>query len=465
MRLRGPGSADRPQLSKQAAPLSPGNPVLSSLPLLAEEVVCAGDLMFWRSAELRLSMVESSVMAGQYEMWPSYSYYDPHQPWQPWGAPTPLNTTTTTPHHPQTQERQSWPADLDIFFSNNQGSLAGQLAGQPLEVLVSTPSPVQEVPSLPSPLTESESGYSSYSSSQASGDAYEEYRQSSYPGQVSPPSSPDLLTSDTKPVLPPINLKNNISFTEAELKAITPWRNALIERLLANQARGQTTPAPQFNKQETSMSAMPAMPAMPAMRTMPAPNQNLFQQERPAQTSGRAQGRPRQGRQGRSGGHLGGGGGALFHDINHLTELSFGESEDYHGVVRRGTTAFTAISGCIQQANQGTGTVRAVVETILKFCLPRSLSHYSLTGKSLQEKMEVRNGQTQSRVVMSESGSSKLCIPPQLITGLATFLKLSLTPEGLAASGSSSVSSFTRKLISKSCSRSQEKRNLEMKKR
>ena len=117
------------------------------------------------------------------------------------------------------------------------------------------------------------------------------------------------------------------------------------------------------------------------------------------------------------------------------------------------------------QANQGTGTVRAVVETILKFCLPRNLSHYSLTGKSLQEKMEIRNGQTQSRVVMSESGSSKLCIPPQLITGLANFLKLSLTPEGLAASGSSSVSSFTRKLISKSCSRSQEKRNLEMKKR
>ena len=55
------------------------------------------------------------------------------------------------------------------------------------------------------------------------------------------------------------------------------------------------------------------------------------------------------------------------------------------------------------------------METILKYCLPMDLSQYSLTGKSLQERMEVRNGQTQSRVVMAESGSSKLCIPPQLI--------------------------------------------------
>ena len=391
-------------------------------------------------------------MAGQYEMWPSYSYYESHQPWQPWGAAS------------LTMERQSWPSDLDIFFSNNSGAASG--AGQPLEVSVTTGSPVQEVPSLPSPLTESESGYSSYSSSQASQASGETY---SYPGQVSPPSSPDLTgTTETKPVLPPINLKNNVSFTEAELKAITPWRNALIERLLANHARGQAAPPSQsqYRKQETmpgmAMSSMSSMSSMPAM---PAPNQNLFQQERSAPTSGRSQGRPRQGRQGRAGGQLGGGGGALFHDISQLAEIHLGDSQEYLGVVRRGTTAFTAISGCIQQANQGTGTVRAVVETILKFCLPRPLSHYSLTGKSLQEKMEVRNGQTQSRVVMSESGSSKLCIPPQLITGLATFLKLSLTPEGLAASGSSSVSSFTRKLISKSCSRSQEKRNLEMKKR
>ena len=127
-------------------------------------------------------------------MWPSYSYYDPHHPWQPWGA------TANT----QTMDRQSWPSDLDIFFSNNHGSVVGSVVGsgvgsgmgQPLEVSVTTPSPVQEVPSLPSPLTESESGYSSYSSSQASGtsgETYDDYRQSSYPGQVSPPSSPDLM--------------------------------------------------------------------------------------------------------------------------------------------------------------------------------------------------------------------------------------------------------------------------------
>ena len=34
--------------------------------------------------------------------------------------------------------------------------------------------------------------------------------------------------------------------------------------------------------------------------------------------------------------------------------------------------------------------MRAVVETILKYCLPRNLSEYSLTGKSLQEKLEIR---------------------------------------------------------------------------
>ena len=160
------------------------------------------------------------------------------------------------------------------------------------------------MPSLPSPLTESESGYSSYRSSQASGEGYDEYRQSSYPGQVSPPSSPD-----TPPVLPPINLKNNISFTEAELKAITPWRNALIERLLANHARGQAAPPAQsqYRKQETmpgmAMSSLSSMSSMPAMPAMPAPNQNLFQQERSAQTSVRSQARPRLPRPGQEGDH------------------------------------------------------------------------------------------------------------------------------------------------------------------
>ena len=47
-------------------------------------------------------------------------------------------------------------------------------------------------------------------------------------------------------------------------------------------------------------------------------------------------------------------------------------------------------------------------------------------------------------------------------SGLAAFLKLHLTPVGLAGAGSS-LASYTRKLISKSCSRSQEKRNLENK--
>ena len=50
------------------------------------------------------------------------------------------------------------------------------------------------------------------------------------------------------------------------------------------------------------------------------------------------------------------------------------------------------MSGCVQ-ANQGTGTVRGVVEAILKYTLPSDLAHYSLTGKSLQERREIRNGQ------------------------------------------------------------------------
>ena len=111
--------------------------------------------------------------------------------------------------------------------------------------------------------------------------------------------------------------------------------------------------------------------------------------------------------------------------------------------------------------NQGAGTVRAVVETILKYCLPRNLSEYSLTGKSLQEKLEIRNGQAQSRVVMAESGSTKHGVPGELISGLATFFKLFLTEAGVSTSGSPNLSSYTRKLISKTCSRSQEKKNHE----
>ena len=71
---------------------------------------------------------------------------------------------------------------------------------------------------------------------------------------VSPPSSPEsedlVFASETSKgpttlILPPINMKNNTSFTEAELKAITPWRNALIQRLLANHARDQQQPQQQ----------------------------------------------------------------------------------------------------------------------------------------------------------------------------------------------------------------------------
>ena len=64
---------------------------------------------------------------------------------------------------------------------------------------------------------------------------------------------------------------------------------------------------------------------------------------------------------------------------------------------------------------------------------------------------------------MSESGSTKHGVPAELISGLVTFLKLFLTEAGVSTSGSPNLASYARKLISKTCSRSQEKKNHEVK--
>ena len=64
---------------------------------------------------------------------------------------------------------------------------------------------------------------------------------------------------------------------------------------------------------------------------------------------------------------------------------------------------------------------------------------------------------------MSESGSTKHGVPAELISGLVTFLKLFLTEAGVASSGCPNLASYARKLISKTCSRSQEKKNHEVK--
>ena len=218
---------------------------------------------------------------------------------------------------------------------------------------------------------------------------------------------------------PPIQLKNNQSFTEAELKAITPWRNQLLERLLANRS---VTPGPPQNAPPRKVPGPPPKQRPPVVRP----------------------------------------GTALFKDPAHLNEFNFGVgSTEYLGCVRRGTTAFLAIQGSINQANQGSGTVRAVVETILKFCLPRDLSEYSLTGKSLQEKLEVRNGQAQSRVVMAERGTSKQGVPVGLLNGIAAIFENQLTEAGRRSAGTN-LATYTRKLVSKTCSRSQEKKNQEV---
>ena len=234
-----------------------------------------------------------------------------------------------------------------------------------------------------------------------------------------PPPPPVHPPSATQYTFPPIQLKNNQSFTEAELKAITPWRNQLLERLLANRS---VTPGPPQNVPHRKVSGPPPKQRPPVVRP----------------------------------------GTALFNDPGPLNEFNFGPgSTDYLGSVRRGTTAFLAIEGSINQANQGSGTVRAVVETILKFCLPRDLSEYSLTGKSLQEKLEVRNGQAQSRVVMAERGTSKQGVPSGLLAGMVGMFEAQLTEAGRRGAGGN-LASYTRKLVSKTCSRSQEKKNQEV---
>ena len=434
-------------------------------------------------------------------MYPGYFDIGQTSPWQPWsGNQEPWQMPPTSSDHLQFNFMSPSPLMVNI------DSVKCSPPAQEVPCLPSPAAAEQETcisssglidTCLPSPAAGSESGYSSYGGSYAGSEStsssYNVHQSHSQhilqqplhvsPSQlrnVSPPSSPESDDSVFLPetdlpraqpprvTLPPINLKNNTSFTEAELKAITPWRNALIERLLANQSRNQiSTSNLPSNNSSVSVKSETSNPTQHS-----PPNQNLFstsmeiKHNQPPMSRGGG-GRQRQGR-----GHARGQmvGGPPFHDVRHLTEFDFGSGPAYEGRICHGTTPYIAISGCIKQvqtlinytrtstftfiqANQGTGTVRAVVETILKYCLPTDLSQYSLTGKSLQEKKEIRNGMAQSRVIMSESGSSKLSIPPQLISGISNFLKIYLTPEGMAASGCTSVASYTRKLISKSCSR------------
>lgn len=229
---------------------------------------------------------------------------------------------------------------------------------------------------LPSPAAGSESGYSSYGGSYAGSESTSSYsHHQSHPqhhlqqplhvspsqfSNVSPPSSPESDDSVFLPetevprvqpprvTLPPINLKNNTSFTEAELKAITPWRNALIERLLANQARNNTSNLPSSN---SSSSVRSETPNILTTQQSP-PNQNLFSSSMEVKHQLHSvQSRPGGGRQRQGRGHARGqmSGGPPFHDVSHLTEFEFGSGPAYEGRICHGTTPYIAISGCIKQ--------------------------------------------------------------------------------------------------------------------
>ena len=206
-------------------------------------------------------------------------------------------------------------------------------------------------------------------------------------GRVSPPSSPEssdsVFTSETSKVptsfsLPPINMKNNTSFTEAELKAITPWRNALIQRLLENHARDQQQqqqPSQQHQQQYQQVSRKTPEPP----RVSP-PNLNVFNLEA-SQPPARLQmyhkqpqpgGRARQPRGGPGRGCAPGGGGPPFHDIGHMTELDLGQGPGYEGRIVRGTTAFTAVTGAIKQVREKYKYVKIFNMTVRHFRLTRA---------------------------------------------------------------------------------------------
>ena len=355
---------------------------------------------------------------GQYQEWPcepcygyqgrDVEYQEWEQPWQPWGGagrvgehltqplilpPSSCNplTITTSATSPQSQKVPSTPSPISISSSDSRtfNSIFSQEFAQP-----------PQAASLPA------SPPSSHSSGELEQDTMFTFHAPHPPPQYN---------------FPPIQLRNNQSFTEAELKAITPWRNQLLERLLAN--RSLPSSQPPRGSQPKARPPPSSKPRPPLLRP----------------------------------------GTPLFQDTSHLQELDLGPgSSEYLAKVRSGTTAFLAIQGAIQQTNCGAGTVRAVVETMLKYCLPRDLSEYSLTGKSLQERLEVRNGQAQSRVIMAEQGSSKHGVPGDLLLGLVTFLEQYLTEAGRRSAGGAGLASYTRKLVSKTCSRSQERKNQEI---
>ena len=208
---------------------------------------------------------------------------------------------------------------------------------------------------------ESQSSLYSFDSaySSESGQSYQMEQPYAYPISTSPPSSPESEDSvfgssqsdansntagpPVKFELPPINLKNNQSFTEAEIKAITPWRNQLIERLLNNRSINQSS-QPQFKPVYNPMEQNSKPQSLP--NTI-APNQNLFvPQKLPTRlTMYHRPAAPKTGKHGRCLKP----GTKIFHDVGHIMEFDFGEGSDFDGKIKRGSTGFMAISGAMTQ--------------------------------------------------------------------------------------------------------------------
>ena len=223
--------------------------------------------------------------------------------------------------------------------------------------------------------------------------------------------------------LPPITMKASNAFTEADIKALKPWRDQLLMKLIIGQKQAAATiPAAAEGNTEDKSKDTTAKPLKVRRLKRSRSAQEIFK----------------------------------LSGIRNLTYFDLGSGNGYKGLIVNGSPGFEDIIFSMDQANNGFQNIRHVVETILTTCLEQPLTSYSLTGRALQQLTEVRNGLSTHRAVMSDVGSSKLSIPEQLISGIADFLSTWLVdPESL--SKGKVMINYVRALISKTCSRNQEK--------
>ena len=222
--------------------------------------------------------------------------------------------------------------------------------------------------------------------------------------------------------LPPITMKASNAFTEADIKALKPWRDQLLMKLIIGQK--QTTTPPTNTEAKTEDKSKDSNPRPLKIRRL--------KRSRNAQEIFKLSG------------------------IRNVTYFDFGQGNGYKGLIVNGSPGFEDIIFSMDQANSGFQNIRHVIETILTTCLEQPLTSYSLTGRALQQLTEVRNGLPTQRAVMSDVGTSKLSIPEQLISGIADFLSTWLVEPESFSKGKAMIN-YVRALISKTCSRNQEK--------